>query len=525
MACKASVIVPIYNAEKTLRRCVESVVLGQERDIEVILVDDCSKDRSWELCQKLAQEFSNVTSVQNERNSGVSFTRNRGLELAQGNYVLFVDSDDWVSGRYVSRLVGTAAEHQTALTLCGFRFHEEVAGYQVDYLWDHSGESLILIQQDQFFGLQEKVLLQSPCNKAFLRSVVLERHICFDETQSMGEDFQFVLDYMEAACIQQCVIVNEPLYHYIRANSTSLMSKFGLVERENELERLAQLKRICGCGSSSIHEQYTRAVDTLKKNYVYHTMHSNTLSRAQKIQYIQDVLGNENAVRTYRQYRLLIRKERLAQFLNNIQKLPDRFYGRLQRVQLQRFILRQREQFAAAEQRISIISQNCIGGVLYHDLGLEFSSPTINLFFRGPDFVRFVLDLEKYFNLAPIITWGESYPIGHLNDVEIHFMHYDTCSEAKAAWNRRKTRVDWEHILVLCTDMEDFTDEVFENWKKISYPKILFTSNAAFAGEQDTVYYPQYQSMGHVPDLIPKREFYRSGKVMTTLNHLCKEKL
>ena len=94
MACKASVIVPVYNAEKTLRRCVESIVLGQERNIEVILVEDCSKDHSWELCLELAQEFPNVTAVQNERNSGVSFTRNRGLELAQGDYILFVDSDD-----------------------------------------------------------------------------------------------------------------------------------------------------------------------------------------------------------------------------------------------------------------------------------------------------------------------------------------------------------------------------------------------------------------------------------------------
>ena len=91
MAYKASVIVPVYNAEKTLRRCVESIALGQERNIEIILIDDCSEDHSWELCLEIAQEFPNIIVAQNERNSGMSFTRNHGLTFAQGKYVLFVD--------------------------------------------------------------------------------------------------------------------------------------------------------------------------------------------------------------------------------------------------------------------------------------------------------------------------------------------------------------------------------------------------------------------------------------------------
>ena len=105
MGCRASAIIPVYNAEKTLRRCVESLVLGHERQIEVILVEDRSKDKSFEVCQELAAEFSNVICIQNEINRGVSFTRNQGLAAATGEYILFTDSDDWVSAQYAQSLL------------------------------------------------------------------------------------------------------------------------------------------------------------------------------------------------------------------------------------------------------------------------------------------------------------------------------------------------------------------------------------------------------------------------------------
>lgn len=516
MEPKVSIVVPVYEAEKELRKCVESLVFGSYRNLEVILVEDCSQDGSWEQCRILAEEFPSVHCVRNEKNSGVSYTRNRGLSMASGEYICFVDSDDWVSGQYVSRIIKSAADHADALTICGFRFHEEVAGYTADYLWDSSGEQLIAINTDQFFDLQEKVLLQSPFNKAFRRSIIQEKRLSFDEAQSMGEDFQFVLDYMEAACIRRCMVVNEPLYHYIRANNTSLMSRFGLVERENEFRRLDQLRHICG-DADEIDIQYRSAVDDLEKNYIYHAMHNNTMNKKQKISYIQDIMGIADGTRIYRQYRLLLAKETLAQRLGSLKRLPGRVSGRLRRDRQARLIQHLRRQFTASE-RISIISQNCIGGVLYHDLGLEFLSPTVNLFFMGTDFVRFVSNLKHYMALELVMTWGENYPIGYLDDVQIHFMHYATCSEARDAWNRRKHRINWDRIVVLCTDMENFTDEEFSQWKDVSYPKVLFTANAGFAQDRDSVFYPEYRSAGHVSDLIPKREFYRDGRVIAMLN-------
>lgn len=184
---KASIIIPVYNAEKTLRRCVESLVLGLERDIEVILCEDQSKDNSWDICCELVAENENVHGIRNEKNSGVSYARNSGLSKARGKYILFVDSDDWVSQRYVQELLRLANSYPDALPVCGHHFIDKVNVAKHDYLWDESSDKII-VEAGGFFDLCDKFLLQQLWNKIFRRDLIEEYHIRFDESQSMGED-------------------------------------------------------------------------------------------------------------------------------------------------------------------------------------------------------------------------------------------------------------------------------------------------------------------------------------------------
>ena len=159
--------------------------------------------------------------------------------------------------------------------------------------------------------------------------------------------------------------------------------------------------------------------------------------------------------------------------------------------------------------------------VFYHDMGMKFTSPTINLFISEPDFVRFVQNLKYYIESDLEMSWGEKYPIGILGgDVRIDFMHYQSCGEAKEKWEKRAKRINWDKIVVFSTDRNGFTEQVFLEWKKIRYPKVLFTSNKMFAEEKNTVFYPEYCSNDFVPDLIPKREFYKDGVVQSVINRL-----
>ena len=90
-----SVIIPVYNAEATLKKCVDSVLMQQYADFEVILVDDGSKDGSFQICEEYAREDSRVTVIHKE-NGGVSSARNAALEIAKGERILFLDADDYL---------------------------------------------------------------------------------------------------------------------------------------------------------------------------------------------------------------------------------------------------------------------------------------------------------------------------------------------------------------------------------------------------------------------------------------------
>jgi len=510
----ASVIIPVYNAEKTVDKCVESLVYGKLKNIEIILIEDCSKDNSWAACQKLSTKYENVHSYRNEKNSGVSYTRNHGLSKAKGEYILFVDSDDWVSGKYAITLLETAKRYPDALVICGLHFHDEMAGERRDYLWEEKGKSLYAVEQTQFFELPKRFHLQQLWNKIFRRSIIEEFQIRFDETQNMGEDFEFVLDYMKATECKKCMVINEALYYYIRANNSSLMSQFGLIENGNEYKRLKKLLEISGADIPKVQRQYQEAIRDKRLSYVYFISRAKNKTKAEKLKLIENVIQDGQAKKQYQKQRIILVKENMFLYCTYLKKLIERVKWKMQRQKNNVLIKRMRNKFK--NKSVSIISQNCIGGVFYHDMKKKFLSPTVNLYFTCPDFVKFVLNLKYYMESELQMIWGEEYPIGMLGDIRVYFMHYQTCTEAKEAWERRKGRINWDNILILSTDMEEFSEETFEQWKQIKYSKILFT--AKDWNDESCLVFPQYKELGKVDDLIKKRKFYKDNILLQKID-------
>lgn len=513
-----SIIIPVYNAEKTIRRVVDSLLFGTNHDVQIILAEDCSTDNSWQICQELSMVYPQVYCIRNEINCGVSYTRNRALEIAQGDYILFVDSDDWVSQNYTEHLL-TAAQQVSAgrLVLCGYYYLNRIDGTKNVIIWDKE-KTASEVPVELAFSIVENTLLQQLWNKIFRRDVIEKYHIRFDEDQSMGEDFQFVLDYMEAAQIETCVVLNEPLYYYIRWSNSSLMSKFGPATQEKAVARFDQLRRICGENNEAVQKQYQKAVDKLKKNYIYHTVRASNLTKEEKLNTIRQLAGGEDCRAIYHQQRQVFMKERIVSLCDEMTTILRHALGRIRRSRFQKTIANMQKKLKA--ENFSIISQNCIGGMFYHDMGMQFLSPTIDLFFKEPDFVKFAMNLEHYLSCELQMRWEETYPVGTLDDITVYFMHYDTCQEAKESWDRRKQRVNFEKIIVVATDRNGFDEVVLESWKQIPYPKVLFTVNSRYAREAGSVLFLRYQDQGFVPDLIPGREFYKDGVLMNTINQL-----
>lgn len=199
-------------------------------------------------------------------------------------------------------------------------------------------------------------------------------------------------------------------------------------------------------------------------------------------------------------------------------KIGQKIRQSIQAEKNRRIIARKRKELKVKE--FTIISQNCIGGVFYHDMGLRFMSPTVNLYIPEPGFIKMVKNLEKYMAADPVVRWNGLYPVGLLcEDVTIHFLHYSSCEEAFQCWQERKSRILWDRIVVVATDRDGFSKQLFEEWKQIPYPKILLTVHEEYAGDSGTVLYREYLKDGEVPDLIPRREFYRDNLLIKVINY------
>lgn len=140
----------------------------------------------------------------------------------------------------------------------------------------------------------------------------------------------------------------------------------------------------------------------------------------------------------------------------------------------------------------TIFSNNCLGGVIYHDLGKEFTSPLINTAMDGEDFVRFLERPQYYLSQEmTFISWpGHEYPIARIDDIEVRFVHYKTPEEAEAAFRRRAERILWDRIVVIATNHDGLNSDVLmDRFHQLPYKKVMYVSHE----------YPQYDWAVCVP--------------------------
>ena len=210
MEPKVSIIVPVYNAEKKLERCVDSI-LGQEfTDIELILADDGSTDSSGSICDAYAKRDPRVHVI-HKPNSGVSSTRNCAMDAAQGTYIQFLDSDDWITPDATKLLVRGIEENSCDMVIADFY---RVIGSRVARKSDIDSEDVIT--REQYADL----MMESPSdfywgvvwNKLYKRSIIESHHICMDPSISWCEDFIFNMEYvLHTARIYP---LHVPIYYY-----------------------------------------------------------------------------------------------------------------------------------------------------------------------------------------------------------------------------------------------------------------------------------------------------------------------
>lgn len=313
-----SIIIPVYSAEETLSRCVESLVYGTYPNLEIILVEDCSPDNSWEVCKKLRDRHPCVKIYRNNQNSGPSATRNRGLKEMTGKFLMFVDSDDWVEPDFVDSFVITHEKYQPDLIVCGYWNHDEVQNATTDcFVWADEFEAASVNLKDSLIALYEGRLLQQIWNKFFLTDIIKKYNLSFDTSIRMGEDFRFLLTYLEKVEGNQLVQINKPLYHYIRCSGNSLMSQFGREKIEEPLKNLDKLYKLIGMDEAERRQKLSEDYSAQKELWAYLIIHNMGMNRKEKKHMILS-LDPENGEMLYRNNMALYTKERISVALKRL---------------------------------------------------------------------------------------------------------------------------------------------------------------------------------------------------------------
>lgn len=240
-----TVIVPCYNIEKYIERCIESIENQTYKQIEIIVVDDGSKDKTVEILNKLKAQYSNISIYQNDKNRGAAYARNFAIKKSKGKYIGFVDSDDYISENYYEKLMQKAVEEDADLVTT-----------DIEMLFENSNQKPILskacINKVTKFNLVNNQLAASPCNK-LIKKELIQKYPFLEG--KMNEDVASILPAIVNA--KKIAYTDEVKYYYIQR-------KKSVQNDEVTLKRLQMLDAIETCfkriEKDSEYEKYKEAI-------------------------------------------------------------------------------------------------------------------------------------------------------------------------------------------------------------------------------------------------------------------------
>lgn len=236
MSSKVSIIVPIYNAEKCLVQCVESLVQQDYGNIEILLIDDGSTDNSSAICDELQLKYERIRAIHKE-NGGTASARNLGVSEASGDYVMFIDSDDWFELDTVSTLVSHMDTN--CLDIARFNYVREFGDRSLEkkntFLEErvYEGEECRSVCR-QVLGLTDSELahpenmnfLSSVCFNIYRRKLILDNGLRFENFHEIGSFVDGLFNFDAFNYVKRFEFIDRAFYHYRKTNNASASKKY-----------------------------------------------------------------------------------------------------------------------------------------------------------------------------------------------------------------------------------------------------------------------------------------------------------
>lgn len=490
-----SIIIPIYNVEHYLPSTLDSLIQQEGGvDYEILLIDDGSTDGSASICEKYAGEYSRI-SVIHKSNGGLSSARNAGIDVARGEYLMFVDGDDCLDPLTISALAKATSLHPHC-DVIQFRYEEVSPSMPLGHCTKGELEEYYesTDEHEYFFQLyQLGGVIASACTKLIKRSAIGD--LRFKEG-FLHEDEEFVTRLLpQCKCIGYC---SNEFYKYMMRSGSIIHSNFSC----KRLDIIPILKeRIVYLES----RKFEDLVDKFRlKLYGVLRILWNDAYMAHDLdstKHIEYELKALSSVKSCNGADWLILKSGALRpwILRGHFHIKSALKPIVQKIRNAKIKYRRHKECSNRRKQLkytdfTIISNNCLGGLVYQYFGLPYATPTIGLFIMDDDYIKFLENLDYYLS-QPLVfishkeskyrdrlqretTAKECYPIALLDDVEVHFMHYKSDEEAQKKWEYRKLRINKDCLLVKMSQRSSDDATMLERFEKLPYKnKICFTES------------------------------------------------
>ncbi len=261
---KISVIIPIYNVEKYLEKCINSILHQTYKLIEIICVDDGSTDASGEICDEFAKLDSRIVVIHKE-NGGISSALNVGLSIARGDFVTVVGADDWLELNMYEMLVAEIISGEIDMVACGFFKHFEDKCLKIKNELPVPRTPMSAQEFLQYVYIRDKYQAVSTylVLKLFRLEVIKENDLWFREDIRIGEDVIFLAQFL--VCARKICYIDTPLYYY-RQHTQSVMHNFE--KRLDGFQSCVAYQTVIDLFQEKGIDNYI--IDYVKRYYVYH---------------------------------------------------------------------------------------------------------------------------------------------------------------------------------------------------------------------------------------------------------------
>lgn len=272
---KISIIVPVYNVEKYLARCIDSLIHQTLSDIEIILVNDASPDNSLSIMKKYQKQDPNrIIIIDSKINRKQGGARNLGLKKARGEYICFVDSDDWVEKKFCERVYNNAIA--TGSEIIFYDVLETIDGSHGTYCKMNEERNMGIINEEK----RKRLILNpgSHCAKLYKRELLLDNNIYYPENIFYEDNCQAHLPMLY---VKKCSYINDALYNYFQDNKSSTTKSMNISKMQDRCRSAILL--VQETQSRELYEIYKNEIDYIFLNYFCFTTAKALVIRFKKV--------------------------------------------------------------------------------------------------------------------------------------------------------------------------------------------------------------------------------------------------